>query len=152
MFNAIALNSQLESMYDILRSAVERRDDHVINELRKATKEMAIQCRDLVHRKALVEADEGLLPIDSDLEIRHSLERAREGIRAMHDMLVRTPEEKSNVFITLRKTLEDVYIAINELQWEIGEHDASRYAHGTPALVSTKEELYRALDAIRAGK
>ncbi|MTV38758.1 hypothetical protein [Duganella radicis] len=152
MSHAIPLNLPLDSVDQILRNAAERTDERVIEELRKATAQIAAQCRELNRRKALVQADECAVPIDSSFEIRDGLERAREGIRLMHKLLLGIPENKAQIFNSLRLALEEIYTAANQLQWEIGEHDASCYPRGTPILVSTQNEIEQALDAIRAQK
>jgi hypothetical protein len=152
MINAISLNKWLESIDTALHIALERPDSHSINALRQATHQVAAQCRDLDQRRERVSENANFTPIDADFEIRNSLERARVGIRLMYRLVSRASADKSKIFTALQKALDDVYTAANQLQWEIGEHDANCYPRGTPILVSNQDELDRALDAIRVEK
>lgn len=150
MINTMFLNKRLESIEGVLRDVLAQSDVDSVDKLREATRQVAAQCRELNERRERVKLSIDFTPIDADFEIRNGLERARIGIRLMHQQLSRAPVSKSTIFTSLRRALEAVYTAANELQWEIGEHDASCYSRKPPVLVSNQDELDRALNSIRA--
>jgi hypothetical protein len=152
---------QQTKLDQLLHQPVTTMSDETIDAIKKAARELSLQCRLLRKNTSKLAAHPAEEMLDSDLAAHDELEQIKDHMRDLRRAILHLQDENAaflrsaalnDSLTALQQKVAQSYTAATQLQWEIGEQDANNAPRSGSLIASNQDELDRILKQISSKK